>query len=254
MFSNYANEESLTTIRRACAVRGLALDVIGLAAGTACARPENALGQYDLVFAKARCALEALAVGAAVVLCDRVRLGPLVTAAEMDGLRRLNFGVRCLREPITSEGLLREIDRYDPADAAEATRRIRMTAGREAVLDRLESLYAEVINAHAAGGDPHPEAEFRAAGAYLRTLSPVLKQSMSQPLGEQCARLREDLAQSRLASQSRADECARLRQELALSESRGHGVFRRAFARFLLSIALRVRERCTRFLRGFRTP
>ena len=82
--------------------------------------------------------MEALAVrGGRLVLCDRVRLGPLVTAAEMDGLRRLNFGVRCLREPITSEGLLPRIDRYDPADAAEATRRIRMTAGATASMASL---------------------------------------------------------------------------------------------------------------------
>ena len=38
-------------------------------------------GDYDLVFAKARCALEAMAVGAAVVLCDTHGLGPMVTSA-----------------------------------------------------------------------------------------------------------------------------------------------------------------------------
>ena len=59
------------------------------------------LGQYDIVFAKARCALEALAVGNAVVLCDTVGVGPMVTTGEVDRLRRLNFGVRALREATT---------------------------------------------------------------------------------------------------------------------------------------------------------
>ena len=41
-------------------------------------RPEELLPKYDLVFAKARCALEAMATGCAVVLCDFAGLGSMV--------------------------------------------------------------------------------------------------------------------------------------------------------------------------------
>ena len=71
-----------------------------------------------LVFAKGRAALEALAVGCAVVLCDAAGCGPLVTAADFDRLRPQNFGFRTLTEPVLTEGLLAQIERYDPEDAA----------------------------------------------------------------------------------------------------------------------------------------
>src|SRR5206468_3631377 len=80
LFSNYAREEThLTAVREACARTGLALDVIGEGVGNVWVRPEEALGNYDLVFAKARSALEALAVGSAVVLCHATGAGPMVT-------------------------------------------------------------------------------------------------------------------------------------------------------------------------------
>src|SRR5689334_14553757 len=95
IFSNQANEHTqVPAIREACARFGIQLDVIGLSAGNACARPEEILGNYDIIFAKARAALEGLAVGAAVILCDALGAGPMVTTANMDHLRPLNFGIR----------------------------------------------------------------------------------------------------------------------------------------------------------------
>ena len=52
------------------------------------AQPERVLGRYDIVFAKAKAAMEAMAVGAAVVLCDFGGVGPMVTWADFDRLRR----------------------------------------------------------------------------------------------------------------------------------------------------------------------
>src|SRR5438128_9049089 len=52
------------------------------------------------------------------------RSGPMVTTAALDRLRALNFGIRTLREPLVPEVLAREIARYDPADAAQVSRRI----------------------------------------------------------------------------------------------------------------------------------
>jgi len=174
VFSNYASEDSyLGTVREACRRAGLTLDVVGLRAGNVTAQPEQLLGQYDLVFAKARCALEALAVGAAVVLCDESGAGALVTTRELEELRRLNFGVRTLNEKLEAGTLACQIARYDAADAAEVSRRVRAMAGIEPATDEIVALYREVIDEYAAGvgREGGAAAEGRAAAAYLRWLT-----------------------------------------------------------------------------------
>jgi hypothetical protein len=176
IFSNQAGEGLHTgAVREACARAGISVDVVGRSTGNACRRPEEILGQYDIVFAKARSALEALAVGAAVVLCDAVGAGPLVTSDDLDRLRPLNFGIRALREPITPDLILREINRYDPEDAAEVSRRIRAGAGRDAVVDEIVSLYEEVIAEYSTAGGGNLYDESRAAASYLRWLSSLFK-------------------------------------------------------------------------------
>jgi hypothetical protein len=138
VFSNGAKETThLGAVREACLRTGLTLDVIGADAGNVASRPQDVLGQYDIVFAKARCALEAMAVGSAVVLCDVKGAGPMVTAGELDRLRRLNFGIRTLREKVDADVLEKEIARYDAADASTVSERIRET--RDAVQRSIRS-------------------------------------------------------------------------------------------------------------------
>ena len=170
LFSNYASQH-LAAVQAACARTNLTLDVIGADVGRPCAQPEAVLGDYDIVFAKARCALEALAVGAAVVLCDFRGVGPMVTSDELARLRALNFGHRTLRAPIEPETIVREIMRYDPQDAAKVARAIRATAGREQMVDEIVALYREVLDEHAAAAPPDRAAERRAVAAYLRQLT-----------------------------------------------------------------------------------
>jgi hypothetical protein len=144
------------------------LDVVGSGVGRSLADPGETIAEYDLVFAKAKSALEALAVGAAVVLCDYRGLGQMVTSADLDDLRRLNLGLRTLRRPLVPELILQEIERYDARDAAEVARRVREEAGLEPALDRLVALYEEVIGEHAREGPADPAEESRAAAVYLR--------------------------------------------------------------------------------------
>jgi hypothetical protein len=169
VFSNHAREDThLSAVQEACRRAGLPLDVVGAGAGRSMARPGAVIGDYDLVFAKAKSALEALAVGAAVVLCDHRGLGPMVTAAGFEELRRLNLGLRTLSRPLDPGLILREIERYNARDAAEVSRRVREEAGLEPALDRLVALYEEVIGEHERQGPCDPEEESRAASAYLR--------------------------------------------------------------------------------------
>ena len=81
VFSNYARPGShLEALQEACGRLGIPLDVVGLGASAPVAEPEDLLPAYDLVFAKARCALESMAAGAA-----RVRAEAGLEAA-VDGL------------------------------------------------------------------------------------------------------------------------------------------------------------------------
>ena len=172
VFSNNANKWThLSAVREACAQVGIELDVVGSGMNAPSSSPESLLGNYDLVFAKARCALEALAVGAAVILCDAHGSGPLVTAADLERLRRLNFGIRTLSEKSTPDLLLREIERYDAADAAEVSRRVRANSDLGAVVDEVLSLYNEVIAEYKGLLRADPEQENRAAADYLRWLT-----------------------------------------------------------------------------------
>ncbi|HYO62561.1 MAG TPA: glycosyltransferase [Pyrinomonadaceae bacterium] len=181
VFSNTANDSThLAAVREACARRGIALDVVGAEANTSTSEPESLLGRYDLVFAKARCALEAMASGAAVVLCDMFGSGPLVTTHEFDRLRRLNFGMRSLDRPIDAEVLGREIERYDAADAAEVSRRVRASAGLDSLVEEIIALYREVVAEHEGRGGGDALAESRAAAEFVRSMSQAAKRESAE--------------------------------------------------------------------------
>ena len=146
VFSNYATESTvLPVVREACRRAGLPLDVVGNGVGRLVTHPEALLGEYDIVFAKAKAALEAMAVGTAVVLCDFAGVGPMVTTAGLDDLRRHNFGYATLTEPLTVATVLERIGRYDPAEAAAVCARIRDEASLERTLDHLERLYRDCM-------------------------------------------------------------------------------------------------------------
>ena len=178
-------------MREACLRTKLTLDVIGADSGNVSRRPQDVLGQYDIVFAKARCALEALAVGSAVVLCDTVGVGPMVTTSEIAQLRRLNFGVRALRRR-DRDVLEREIARYDPQDAAEVSRRIRESAGRERSIDQIVALYQEVVREFETN-KRDLDAEARAESTYLQQLAIHLEEQRNTLLNSQTFRLRKRL-------------------------------------------------------------
>ena len=182
LFSNYADHRTLHSVGAACRQAGVELEVRGQRLGQLTARPEDDLPQFDLVFAKARCAWEALATGAAVVICDAEGAGPLVTLEELDHLQRWNFGRRLLQQPLSTDYLLTQIRRYDAQDAALVTQRIRETAGLELRVAQLMELYGEVI-AEQRQALSDPLAELSEAADFLQGWS-----SQSQELIRQEAR------------------------------------------------------------------
>jgi len=170
VFGHYARENpAVAAVQEACARAGIELDLVGGGASAPTREPERLLPGYDLVFSRGRAAIEAMAVGAAVVPMTR-RLGPLVTTENFDRLRPLNFGVRATDQPPSAGFCAEQIARYDPADAAEVSRRIRSQAGVESALDELLAIYGEAIEEYARK-PPDEHAELRAAARYLRIVS-----------------------------------------------------------------------------------
>jgi glycosyltransferase involved in cell wall biosynthesis len=156
--------------RIACERLGLEYHTLGFG-DRMVSRPEEELVDFDLVFASARAALEAMCCGCAVVACDSRGSAGLVTMQNFDSSRAQNFGIRCLHEAPTIEHCIQEIGRYDPDDAALVASRARDEADLEKVLDRLERLYAEVLT-----GPRRPEitaeAHERAVARFLHDYLP----------------------------------------------------------------------------------
>jgi len=132
-------------LKQACDRLGIAYEAIGRAVGTVHPYPEQALVGFDLVFASARAALEALCCGCAVIVCDARGIGGLVTSRNFSSMRAGNFGLRCLGDALTVERCIREARAYDRTDASLVAERARSEADLERLLDEFERLYADIL-------------------------------------------------------------------------------------------------------------
>jgi hypothetical protein len=175
-FGNQLFEHSdLPIIRQACRQTGIELDAAGSGSGKVVTDPGPLLAQYDVVFAKARAALESMAVGTAVVLCGSGRAGPMVSTENFCRLRPLNFGIRTLGAPLTSDWLATQLGRYDASDAMEVSRLVRRHCALGSAVDRIVDLYERVIDEARCGRfGPSQEAD-RAASQYLERSAPRFK-------------------------------------------------------------------------------
>jgi len=179
IFSNYASERNyVNIIRSACQRFGIEhVDVAGIASGNPLIQPGQTLQKYDLVFAKARCALEAMAVGCAVIIADVPGLGGMVTIENVAELRQLNFGVRTMQaQLLTEENVYVEIARFDPDNAEKVSQWIRQEASLDDAIQTLEGYYEEILAEKSQLYHVSTEAWASAASHYLRTITPTVKQ------------------------------------------------------------------------------
>lgn len=190
------DNEHLKAAREACARHGLTLDVYGAGVGNVCVRPEETLRDYDVVFAKGRAALEAAATGAAVIVYWWRRLGPMVRTHDLDRLRTDGFGIRLMSPQLSPEEFGRAIEQaleqYDPEDAAEVSRRVRASAGRDVAVSKLLELYEEVISEYAAT-PPDRESEGRAAATHVRNITLSFSQQRAAIFNSTTLRLADQL-------------------------------------------------------------
>jgi len=171
IFSNYAKESSyIEPVRQACAIAGIELDVVGAGVGRQADSPETIIGKYDLVFAKAKAAIEAMAVGTAVILCDYRGLGGMVTMENVRQLRQLNFGHRSLTEKIDTQNILEQIKNYNDVDAEAVSQFMRTNASMEDTVTNLVEIYEEVIAEQKSAQAADRDEEYAEIYDFFRTI------------------------------------------------------------------------------------
>lgn len=225
VFSHYAREgPRLEAIRRACRRCDISLDVVGTGVGNPVQAPEEHLGRYDLVFAKAKAALEAMATGCAVILADHHGQGPLVTSDRFDALRPLNFGRECLTFGARSDELVAQIGRYDSADAAVVQRRVRREASLDDATTRWSALYERVMVEHRQAALPDAARESSQVARYLERINPrspvwgvfeLRHFQLAQQTAEMIARLEEKISSTEERLVRSRQETARARREIS---------------------------------------
>lgn len=168
-------------VRAVCRTLGLPLDEIGGAVGKKVPDPENLLPQYDLVFGKARCALEAMACGCAAILVGPEGIGSMVMPADFDVMRARNFGRSLLRPSFDEQLLAAEVRRYDPTAVAEVCRLVRARCGVEFMVDAFERLYTDILKNPQGHTLPRPESLLRYGARLLAHLDEERKARENPP-------------------------------------------------------------------------
>jgi len=148
LISNYSGPYERGEIQAACDSRGISLEAVGRRFGNITDRPEDLYGDFDLVFAKGRCFLEAAATGVAVVYCDTLGCGPILTEKILDQGQGILAGRHLLAEPLDRQVLVRRIDEYDPVETLAVSRRVRAAYDANEIVARLVVLYRQSINEH----------------------------------------------------------------------------------------------------------
>ncbi|QQL45472.1 glycosyltransferase family 4 protein [Sulfuriroseicoccus oceanibius] len=169
IFSNYAQPGNyMDAVMEGCKKAGVKCDVIGNGMGNCRPDPEAFLPEYDLVFAKSKAVLEALACGCGVIVCCEPGLGPVVTRENFEALRRESFFYDCMSDEITPDAIAGRIREWDPAQAPELTAHVREVCSFDRHVAELEALYREAA-ATEITPDPVAIGRFAAALAEPKT-------------------------------------------------------------------------------------
>lgn len=143
-FSSRETPQITQIISPVCSRLGIKLDVIGPGTPGFINNPGSVLSQYDLVFGKARCAIEAMASGAHVVLCAPQGVGPRVTPENFEELRKRNFGRSLLTLPLNQEEIEKRIKELDLSCTAAVTKLIRSRNNTTQLAILVEKIFGDL--------------------------------------------------------------------------------------------------------------
>ncbi|BCW89723.1 hypothetical protein sos41_28890 [Alphaproteobacteria bacterium SO-S41] len=162
------NAGHIDAIRQLCAERKIAVDFVGLEVGAVIEAPEAILGDYDLIFASARSATEAMACNLPVIVCDGRGLAGMVDVSRYHAWRDHNFGLKVLLREVSAENLRDELDRYDPLIAAEVGSLVRSEANMAVCASR----YIDVLREAMSESAPSRDEAASALSAHLEMWAP----------------------------------------------------------------------------------
>ncbi|HMO05722.1 MAG TPA: glycosyltransferase [Kiritimatiellia bacterium] len=173
IYDRYLNPDETALIQSAC-----------LAAGITCtrfadlhppvARPEDLLPHFDLVFAVGKSAIEAMACGAAVILCTGGAMGELVTGENAAAWQRRNFTAIGDHLPVTTERVAAQLAACTPERAAAATAFIREHATFASFLRAIDAHHDAVLRDAATRPAPDRAAEAAAEAQFLEWVNTFL--------------------------------------------------------------------------------
>lgn len=211
----------VAAVTEACRRAGLAFDFMGDFCRAYSTAWQEAIANHDLVFAAGPAALEAMAGGASVILCNHHGLGPIVAAANVDSLHVENFGHRLLRHPLRVEDVLEQIQLFNAADATSVTARIHEIASQAAGVGSLLNIYQQAIERFASERGLDHRAESRAISDYLRLLSPELQQKEA----EKARREAEELCRQRDQCREDRDRLQAEKEQLSAQRDQTQALF-----------------------------
>ena len=108
--------------------------------------PLSRLGHFDVILARARCAMEACLSGAYTVLFDRGLCGGAVTPQNVEHLLQWNFGRGVFNGSLTYRRFNELIQNYSAEAALEAARILKPLVEPETIAASFESLYRRCIS------------------------------------------------------------------------------------------------------------
>ncbi|KQS55390.1 hypothetical protein ASG17_04710 [Brevundimonas sp. Leaf363] len=138
--------EQRKAVADACRVRGIELVELGRAVGRFSNRIEDELQGFDLVFATARMAIEAAAVGCAVVVGDGRGVAGMLTPDRWPTWRHNNLGAALLSQPVTAEAFGAAIDAYDAEQARAVGDAVRRDASLDGYIREMAAIYQSAID------------------------------------------------------------------------------------------------------------
>ncbi len=123
IYSKYPNIDKI--IMPECKRLGLKVDIAGSGFGEQVAAPENILSQYDIIFASGMGAIEALASGAAVIVCDGRGAFGMITTSNYKYAQEHNFGLKTLDLELSPGFVEDNINKYNREDAKLVSKLVR---------------------------------------------------------------------------------------------------------------------------------
>lgn len=192
IFSNYATDNADTQLVRAvCNKLGIELEVVGSGVGRQAPAPEAVLAQFDLVFAKARCAMEAMATGCAVLLLNEgMGMAGLVRSTNVESWHLWNFGRKLLQQPIDASRLETEILAYSAEDACAVADYMRHAGSLTTTASAFATLAQSILVAEKSVLPVDPVSENREFASHLiKNLQPFGAVSAAMQAGVMAERL-----------------------------------------------------------------